>query len=166
MIVFQKQTKKTNYHLFDRSWLFMDDFGRFFNKWTNFPFFLNYSFVFLNEWFFRTHFLKTVVCLPTNFKKKTFDKRMFFWMNDFIKLTIVLNKRYYWTKNFNVWSFSEKTNEIDGKWTIISRTNLINYFLNDWKERNEMDRSWTNNERNKKTNARISKFINLILKTA
>ena len=41
----------------------------------------------------------------------------------FTERTILLNKRFYWTNNF-----IEKTKEIDGKWTIIMKTNEINFF--------------------------------------
>ena len=37
----------------------------------------------------------------------------------------------YCTNDFTEISFREKTNEIDGKWTIILRKNEINLFLND-----------------------------------
>ena len=41
---------------------------------------------------------------------------------------------YFFTEQINFpKSFSEKRKEIDGKWTIILRTNKINFFLNGWK---------------------------------
>ena len=53
-------------------------------------------------------------------------------------------------KNLRKRSFSEKTNEIDGKWTIILRTNGIN-FSERLKKTNEIGRSQTINERKEKS---------------
>ena len=58
--------------------------------------------------------------------------------------TFLLNKRFYWTNDFTERSFSEKWT--DGKWTIILKTNKINFF-NDWK--NDRIGSFTNDERTK-----------------
>ena len=78
----------------------------------------------------------------------------FYCTNYFIKRTILLNKKFYrtknlLTKNFTEQSFSEKTNEIDGKRTIILRTNEINVFER-LKKPTEMSRLRTMKERNKK----------------
>ena len=89
--------------------------NRFFIEWTNFPKnlfslnerifgtnLLNESFL-VNKRFLQTHFWKTY---------SFFTKRTILWTNDF------MNELFYWTNDFTVWSFSEKTNEIDRKWTI------------------------------------------------
>ena len=54
------------------------------------------------------------------------------------------NEQFYWTKDFAEQSYSEKTNEINRKRTIILRAN-------------EMGRSLTMNEQNENLNVLISK---------
>ena len=53
-----------------------------------------------------------------------------------------MNEQFFWMKDFPKQLFSEKTNEIYGKWTIILITNEINIF---WtiKKMNKMSRPQT-----------------------
>ena len=80
---------------------------------------------------------------------------VFYWTNDFLEQT--LKKIFFiWTNDFTERSFTEKTNEINGKWTILLGTNEI-IFFNDWKKNyRTMGRSQTINERNEKVRTRAS----------
>ena len=85
---------------------------------------------------------------------KLFKKRQFFRTIDvfkqtyfFSERTISPNKRLKWTNNFTKRPLMRKqTNEIEGKLTIILRTNEIN-FLNYWNKRTKwvVYEWWTNN---------------------
>jgi len=77
-------------------------------------------------------------------------------MNDFTERTILLNERFYWTNDLTERLFSEKTNKIDGKWTIILRRNEINFFLKI--KKTDRNSSFMNDKRElkKKSNAPIS----------
>ena len=77
----------------------------------------------LNERFFKTNFKINDWFFPeqTIFLDKLLRTNDF--MNEqFFEQTILLNERFYWMNDF-----PEKTNEIDGKWTIIIKTNKINF---------------------------------------
>ena len=80
------------------------------------------------------------------FKKKNFLKN-----NYFTERMNIWNKRFYWTTNFTEHLLSEKTNEIDGKWT-----DTINLFLIHWKKMKWIIHEWWTNKMNKKPNTPIS----------
>ena len=93
---------------------------------------------------------KTIFFLKTLDKSDFFRTIDFYQTNDFSEQPILLNEQFHRT------IIQRKTNEIDGKWTRILRTNEINVFIR-LKKTNEMGRSRTMNERNtKKPNAPIS----------
>ena len=87
--------------------------------------------------FFKTNFLNIYrfllkernVFFEQTFKNDSFFllNERFYWTNEFTKRMNLMNELF--TKR----SFSEKTIKIDGKWTIILRTNEI-IFLNDSKK--------------------------------
>ena len=76
-----------------------------------------------------------------DFLPQTIEKLWFI----FTKRTIVFNEQLYWLKDFTERLFTEKMNEIEGKWTIILRTNKINFFGR--LQKTERNGSFTNDER-------------------
>ena len=105
---FLKRTKKNKQFKIVRTKLF-------FPEWTIFSTDLERTIVFYELFFGADFFLKT----------KENVKPFFYWTNYFHGQTILLNQRFYWTNDFTKWLFSEKTNKIDGKLTIIMGTNEI-----------------------------------------
>ena len=78
--------------------------------------------------------------LPNERNFQNVEKKQLFCLQNerfFQKKIFEMNNRFYCPKNFTEQSFSEKTDEIDVKWTTIFRTD-------------EMGRSRTMNERNEK----------------
>ena len=78
------------------------------------------------------------------FKKLWFFTECTIFSNWFLKnYRFSLKKRFYWTNDYTVSSFNEKTDETDGKLTMVLRKNEI-IFLNDWKKRTKWsEKNWT-----------------------
>ena len=68
------------------------------------------------------------------FWNKVFKKNCFFLLNDW----------FHWKNDLIEWSFREKTNEIEGKWTIILKSSH-NFKC---KKTHKMSHPWRMNERN------------------
>jgi len=77
---------------------------------------------FLNEQLFS----KTLVFFTNFWRKKNYC--CFYWTNNIIEQTILLNERFYWMNDFAERLFTEKTNEIDGKLAIFLRTKKYFFF--------------------------------------
>ena len=116
----------------------MNNFANFFNWMNKFSKRFKKPLVlyWINDVLYQT-FSKTTVVFLLNEKvlKNFFLNNFFYWMNE------IIVKRFYWTTNFTEPLLSEKTNEIDGKWT-----NTINLFLIHW-SKNEMGHSSNDEQR-------------------
>ena len=92
-----------------------------------------------------------------SFKRTWKHKSLFFWTNELFWKTIVFYKKddfwnefknycFYLKNDFTERLYSEKTNELNEKYTLVLRTKEISFFERLWKT-NEMCRPWMNETR-------------------